>query len=395
MAKAITSDKEQPLDGSPLDEPTSGIPLALFVGSYLSYSETFIYEQLKHQKAFNTMVFAYRLNPHADKFPYTQKICLSTVENALYQVMGMAPSFTRSLQTFKAKLVHAHFGPNGVLATAFAKKNKLPLVVTFHGHDVAGLLKGNKYTLRYFRYNLFARRMFTYASLIIASSRELSDMLIQQVGVPSNKVVVHPLGVDLKDFTYVTRQSESLSILMIGRFVEKKGFVYGIRAFAKLLKQQPDLQLNLVGAGPLLQEYQILCQQLGIENSVNFKGILSAEAVRNEMNHSDILLVPSVVARDNDRESGVIVIKEAFATGLPVVGTLHGGIPDIIESGKTGFLVPEKDVPALTESLAKLIKDNKLRQDFGMQARKTAEEKYDSLKQNQKLEQLFLDVLNG
>jgi glycosyltransferase involved in cell wall biosynthesis len=375
------------------EKTQSRIPIAVFVGTYLPYSETFIYDQLKFQQHFQARVFGYSESEHSQKFPYDDKCLLTPIESAIYQTFGWAPKFTQSLKKLKPRLIHAHFGPNGVLAASFAKKLNIPLVVTFHGHDVPGLMRPNKFTWRYGRYNLFASRMFRYAKLFLPASLELARILEEKLHVPPEKILLHHLGIDTVKLPYHSRPKREVNVLMIGRFVEKKGFEFGIQAFAKVHEKFPGSRMTLVGDGLLKENLQKLIVSLGIQNHVDLKGILPADKVHQEMHAADVFMAPSVVSATGDRESGVIVIKEAAATGLPTLGTYHGGIPEIIEHEKTGFLVAERDVSRLASYLEKLFESYELRQKLGKAAREKMELEYDTRKLNHRLEETFLNLI--
>ncbi len=111
------------------------------------------------------------------------------------------------------------------------------------------------------------------------------------------------------------------------------------------------------------------------------------------MLQSDVLMAPSVIAANGDLESGLIVLKEAAATGLATIGTYHGGLPEIIDNEKTGFLVKERNVQELSGRLYDLMSDYNLRQTMGVAARAKMENEYDTLKQNEILESHFKSVL--
>ena len=109
---------------------------------------------------------------------------------------------------------------------------------------------------------------------------------------------------------------------------------------------------------------------------MRFLSNLPQTEVFKEMEASEILLCPSIVAKNGDRESGILVAKEAAARYKPVIGTYHGGIPEIIDDGKTGFIVQERDSDAMAQKLDLLLSNDQLRCDMGMAARKKMENEY-------------------
>jgi glycosyltransferase involved in cell wall biosynthesis len=368
------------------------IPLALFTGAWLPYSETFIYDQILHQQRFATTVYArYRVDD-ASRFPYDDVVTLPKLERKALERFGRSPSFSSRLKKTDAKLIHAHFGTNGVFAVPFARRLEIPLAVTFHGYDVSALLPQNRDNPEYQRYQSLAPEMFQQATLLLCASQELADILLE-VGAPEPKIRVHRLGIDVGRFAVPERPIGPESVLMIGRLVEKKGMEFGIRAFAQVHEQHEDIRLRIVGDGPLREELTALVESLGVASAVEFLGIMGSDEVRTHLQQADVLMAPSVVAANGDRESGVIVLKEAAACGLPCIGTHHGGIPEIINHEQTGFLVPERDAEAIAEHLGTLVEDRDLRLKLGAAARKRMEEQYDTRRQNERLEEHLASML--
>src|SRR5204862_6999785 len=148
--------------------------------------------------------------------------------------------------------------------------------------------------------------------------------------------------------------------LQAGRLIEKKGLPVTLRAFSSLLKQHPNATLTLAGEGPLLPELQNLARELNIEERVSFSGFVSQDELREIYYRSHIFLHPSQTGRDGNQEGIPNAILEAMATGLPVFATEHGGIPEAIENGVSGLLVPERDDEALARALLNAVQNRDL-----------------------------------
>ena len=230
--------------------------------------------------------------------------------------------------------------------------------------------------------------MFETAQLLLPASQELADCLVQ-LGAPESKIHVHRLGVDTSAFTPFRRPERPAQFLMIGRQVEKKGFEYGIRAFAKIAGKHQDSTLTLIGKGPLQESLQAIAAELGITDKVIFKGSVAAQLMPALLAEYDVLVAPCIVAKNNDRDSGLIVLKEAGASAMASIGTYCGGLPEIIDDGRTGYLVGQRDIDKLAESMDALASDYNLRTQMGIAARAKMEAEYDTVKQNEKLEELF------
>lgn len=373
-------------DASPAAEGSRRV--ALFCTNFLPYSQVFVYEQLKKYARYEAEIFAWRrFNPDAFPFPGVH------LAEPSYVIAGKSRRFARAFAERRFDLVHAHFGPAGVYAHRYAAHQGLPLVVTFHGYDVALLHSRRRFLPLHLPYTLGSRAMLRDLALGLCASGELERMLVA-LGVDPQKLVVHRLGIDLARFTPGPAEREPL-VVMIGRFVEKKGFEYGISAFARALTRVPAARLVLVGDGERRRALEELARELGLGERVSFLGVQTQEQIAQLLRRAAVLLAPSVVARDGNRESGLIVVKEASASGVVPIGSEHGGIPESIESGKTGFLVPERDVDAMARCLSSVLGDEVLRASMAAEGRRKMEREFDNDKQVALLEQHYDRVLES
>ena len=384
------------------DDPPAGaatstpepVPIAVVVGSWLPRSETFVHEPLRLQRRTRASVIAGSRTAWADQFPYEPLTHLSLGEQIGYRHLGVCPAIDAILHTSGARLVFAHFGLNGAFIRPFAERARLPLAVLFHGHDVGGLEPRNRWTIRYHRYQRQAPRMFDYASSLLCASSELARKLVEY-GAPPDKVRVHRLGVDIERFSppSPSERESRPTVLMVGRLVEKKGVSYGLRAFARVRERVRSARLRIVGDGPLRRLLATEASSLGLSDCVEFLGPQPSEAVREQMRLAHVLFTPSVTTATGDRESGVIVIKEAASCALPAVASDHGGIPEIVDHERTGLLVPERSVEGLAHALERLLRDDTLRHRMGAEARRKMVDEYDNRVQVAALEQTLLDLL--
>ncbi|RKY24796.1 MAG: colanic acid biosynthesis glycosyltransferase WcaL [Planctomycetota bacterium] len=287
-------------------------------------------------------------------------------------------------------IVHCHFGPNGNLAallkTVGAIKGKI--VTTFHGEAE---YTGEK------RYKKGFAPLFEHGDLIMPMSEREKAALIR-LGCSPRKIVVHRMGIDLARFPFVPRQPREngeVHVLTIARLVEKKGVEYSIRAVANLLKRYPYITYKIVGDGPLRPEMADLIEKLGVGERVNLLGWRQREEVVELFRWGDILLAPSVTSQDGDREGIPVVLMEAMAQGLPVISTWHAGIPELVQDGQSGFLVPERNADALAEKLEHLVKHPDSWSAMGKAGREYVERHHDIDKLNDRLMQLYRRLLDG
>ena len=357
--------------------------VALFSTNFLAYSQTFVYEEIRHHERYAVEVFCRaRLLP--ERFPFAPV----HVGGTLYPLTCRDAAFDDRFRARGFALVHAHFGLGAVYARPFARRHGLPLVVTFHGYDVPLLASPRRFLPQHLRYAIQGPRVLRDMTLGLCASAELQALLEAQ-GVPAEKLRVHRLGVDLGAFQPGARAAAPLQVVMIGRFVEKKGFGYGLEAFARVAQRHPALELTLIGEGEREAELRRLADQLGVTARVRFTGPLAPEAVAARLAASHVLLAPSVVDAAGNRESGLIVVKEASAAEVVPIGTRHGGIPEIIDEGATGFLVPERDVTALADRLERLVTDAALRARLGRAAREKMLREYDVRARGRALEAFY------
>lgn len=256
--------------------------------------------------------------------------------------------------------------PQGIVQS-FVKK---PYIVTGHGGDVTSLNKGVLKSLK--------KRCLKKACGVTAVSKALMQVLN---GIYENpKQAVISMGCDTKLFGRELRRENYFSqngqkvVLFVGRLAEKKGVCYAIEA----MREVKGAMLVIAGDGPLRKELEAqaekLCNETG--RKIVFIGAKTHEELRTIYASADIFVMPSVTAKDGDKEGFGLVMLEAFASGLPIVASRSGGIVDLVKDGENGYLVEEKDVKGLADKLNLVLNDKDIYNRLQAQAHKTAE-KYD------------------
>lgn len=235
-------------------------------------------------------------------------------------------------------VVHAHFGDHGYRARTLGP----PLVVSFYGYDF-GLASDPWWSAAY-------RRMFQQATFVVAEAPHAAGRL-EALGCAGRKVRIHPLGVDLATLPFRPRFPRNpVRVLFAGRFEDKKGLPDALEAIARA---GSGFRLTVVGDGPDAPAMRAHAERLRLP--VEWLGALPHPGLRAALLDADVLLAPSRTAASGDTEGGLpVVVLEAMATGLPVVGTTHADIPWAVRHERSGLVVPERDPSALAAALRQL-----------------------------------------
>lgn len=352
--------------------PDSARRVAVFTRTFLPYSQTFIYDEVRAHERYEVETFA-AARENEDRFPFAP---VHTPRTALGRHLYLS---TRRRRVFDRQLagrfdlIHAHLGYVGAYALPFARRHGLPLVVTFHGNDVA-MLAGERGGNASWRRR--APAVLAGADRMLAVSREIEAELVRLSGRPE-AVRWQPMGVDTRRFVPVEHANDVPELVLVGRFVEKKGHRYAIAALRRVLDAGQAAHLTLVGEGPLLDDCRQQVAELGLQDAVTFAGVLPAADVAARVARADLALAPSVVAANNDREGSPTVAKEASSCAVPVVATDHADLPHIVAHGETGLVVPERDAAALAAAIEALLSDGPRRRAMGAAARARMIEAYD------------------
>ena len=357
--------------------------VAVFLAVYLPRSQTFIDEELRRHRRYVPEVFA-RSRQNADAFHH-QPV---HVGGPVYGATAISPAFDRRFRNPGFALVHAHFGTTATYAWPYASRHDLPFVVSFHGYDAGLLTARRRASPRHWPYLAVSRRMLRRATLVLCASDELAE-IVGNAGARPGRVAVHPLGIDVSRFSPQPRDPSRFAVAMVGRLVAKKGFDIGLRALALLRRGGVTPDVVVIGDGPLRQQLEDLTRALDLDDVVSFRGEQPYDEVVHVLERSHVLLAPSVVTDRGDRDSGLMVVKEAAAAGAVPVGSRHGGLPEIIRDSQTGYLVPEHDVAAIADRLQRLASDPSLRRRLADAAAADVASRFDSTARAEALDAFY------
>ncbi|WP_226570981.1 glycosyltransferase [Mangrovibacter yixingensis] len=317
---------------------------------------------------------------------------ISEAYNAL--TTSAAPYDTPLKNSPALDLIHAHFAIDGVYALALAKRVKVPLITTLHGFDVTVTAKDllasrSPAWINYlFRQNALKQQ----GDKFICVSNFIAEQALKN-GFPENKLIQHYIGIDTDKYQQRDESEDTGIILHVARLVEKKGTSVLLNALHQIKKSEKDAQLVIVGDGPLLPQLKAQVTALSLEANVRFVGAISHPEVMQWMRKASMLVLPSLTAKTGDAEGLGMVLLEAAVTGVPVIGTNHGGIPEAIIDGKTGFLVHEGNSHQLSERIIYLMNNKKKNLLFGVNAREYISKKFNMKEQTKVLESIYSKLL--
>lgn len=203
-------------------------------------------------------------------------------------------------------------------------------------------------------------------------------------------------GIDIESFGAAGgAPREPGLVLSVGRLVAKKGFDVLVDAFDVLARRGVPFRAEIVGTGEDAEAIAARVAERGLETRVRLVGALDQAAVRAHMARAQVFALPCRIGEDGNRDALPTVLLEAQAAGLPCVSTPVTGIPEILDQGRAGLLVPENDVAATAEGIAQLLGDAALRERFATAGRARAAELFDGRVNARVLKGWFDSVLEG
>ncbi len=367
---------------------TDDRPSALiFRKRLLPWSETFIANQGKALERYAPVFVGYQRMQGGWKYLEGEETVVlketarvPALSKGVLKAFGwITPDWGRVLARHDPAVVHAHFGVNAMDASALARRFDIPMVVTFHGMDIA-VVRGR-------RHDRHRRKVFDRATRVIAVSEFIAGK-VRAAGCPEEKLVVHHIGVDTDRFAPGPEDAVVPGrILFVGRMVPKKGLDHLLRAMPAVQAAVPGAELVIVGDGPLRESMEVIAREHDVR--CRFVGVQAPEEVMEWLRSAAVMAAPSVVAGDGNAEGLPMTIMEAQATGVPVVAYPSGGSADGVEDGRSGFVVPPRDEPGLAEALITVLEDDALRRRFSAAARDFALREFDLGLQTRRLEGIY------
>ncbi len=363
-----------------------------------------IYRQITSLKRCRPIVITQK-REQADRYPFEgiyavakppthflRRFWFRQLRDKPWQISGVeARALLDVLKEIDARLLHIYFGHIAVHLLPLIRAWHKPSIVSFHGADV--MVDMDKPA-----YRSATRQMLDAVKLVLVRSESLRRAVIR-LGCDEKKIEIQRTGIPLDEFRFRERNfpprggGGEWRLMQAGRLIEKKGLPVTLRAFASFLSQYPNSTLTIAGEGPLLGELQKLARELKIDNRVSFTGFISQEQLRELYYASHIFLHPSETGPDGNQEGIPNSMLEAMGSGLPVFATQHGGIPEAVENGVSGVLVPERDHEALAHALLNAAHDRDFLSRIARGGADAVARKFDQRIQAQHLEDIYLQAM--
>lgn len=299
-------------------------------------------------------------------------------------------NFYKTLKEFD--IIHVQYGTNSRPLDIFKNIGLISskLIVSFHGHDLHFPINGRISNVDY--YDL----LFKNASLLVVNTEYLKKLLIN-LKAPVNKIVTIPVSVNTKFFKPLEKsdfdKSQVLNLISIGRLERLKGHHYGIECVKRLKEKGISVHYTLVGEGNQKLNLKKKIIKYNLVEEVILAGRKSQNEIRDLLWRSDLFLMTSITDPDYGAESQGLVVAEAQACGLPVIGFDSGGVKYTFSDGKTGFIIPEGNVNAMVEKIEKLVANPYLMRRLGENTQEFISENFSEIHINEVWKETYYNLI--
>lgn len=288
-------------------------------------------------------------------------------------------------------VVHCQFGSLALPVLQFRKAGLLQghLVTHFRGIDISSFVQEHGESV----YD----EVFAESDLFLANCDFFRNKAIA-LGCPADRIVSHGSGLDLSAFPFrpvPPVNGGPVRLVSAGRLVEKKGLVHAVDAVAAVNRDRRRVHYTIIGDGPERERLQARIRAQGVQDSVDLAGWRTHAEISAMLTAGHIFLAPCQTAENGNQDAPVNTLKEAMAIGMPVVATWHGGIPELVQDGASGFLVPERDPRALAGAVDRLLADPDAWPGMARAGRAAVERLYDMNRLNDELAWLYAGLQPG
>lgn len=333
------------------------------LGTFLKVSENWIYPQILGVTGVDGRVLCSSVANH-ETFPLNTKTLIvdppsrdhffgipRLINSAARRLGQPSASAALRIALWRPHAVHAHFGMRGWESLNLKRRLGVPLITSFYGYDAWKLPESQPFWRQ--RY----ADLFAIGDVFLVEGAAMRGRLIE-LGCAPEKVMIQRIGVDVSTLSYEKKDFARLRVVMVARFVEKKGLVDGLRACALARSRGADLTVTIIGdaTDPTGQRIKTELQEIAgspeLIGLVKFAGFLPLDETRRLISQHNVFLSPSKHAANGDAEGGSpVALTEAMGLGLLCIGTRHCDIPEVINQ-RTGYLCNESDVAGMSQVLS-------------------------------------------
>lgn len=383
--------------------------VACYCSTFLAAEMHHVYRQITALRDFTPLVLT-RKRLHEDSFPFPDDQLLVLPRPAAWKrewerfknrrlkdeppVLSekQIADIDKLLRKKNVDVLHIYFGNSALQLLPLLEQadRPCPVVVSFHGAD-AGVDMDKK------PWREAMRRVFAAADAVMARSDALAEDL-RALGCPEEKLTIQRAGIPLDEWPSMERTAPidgAWRFVQSGRLIEKKGYDTTLRAFARFQEVHPKARLVILGDGPMMDPLRQLAKDLDVTNNVTFAGFVDQDRIRCEYGWAHAFLHPSRTAGDGNREGVPNSMLEAMATGLPVLATEHGGIPEAVDDGCEGFLADENDWEAFAVAMHDLAASERTWIQMSAAAREKIQRAFERSQQIEELESVYRKAMGG
>ncbi len=388
--------------------------IALVCNFFPKLSETFIYDYIKLLMKNNIHISVFpieyynevelyddynKLSPFVKRFDskkegypphfpkWVEKIIKLTPNSDPGRYYQFLKWFPKQFKDDPNRVIHVHFlSMGGALVALMKNKINGPKVLELHGLDIYGIAR---------KIPTYSKKVLSCFDAIIVNCKHMEhcvkDILNDENLCEKVFTITHGIDITKAPLKFEKKylNNEKVHIVSVGRLVEKKGVDLFLKSIPYVLKDYPNLEVTIVGEGPLKEDLESLTKKLRIDNIVKFSGYLKNKQVFKLLKSADIFVLPCREAKNGDLDSIPSAIQEAELMKVPVVSTRVGGIPEIVDNNISGYLVEPENVSELSKKITKLCENEDLRKKLGDNGRKKVLKELDMNKQFQQFQNLY------